>query len=182
MPLKSKETPMIIVNPNSGGGLTGRNWESLHADIRHVLGGNVKVALSKKPGDATAIAKRHLKRSSGIIVAVGGDGTINEVANGFFEPVRGPAKKDAVLKSLGSDALPLRAVNPRAAMAIIPSGTRNVLAKSLGMPEGAAECCRALVTGNPKMIDVISATVTSADYSAPLQRIFLNAAKRSERP
>jgi diacylglycerol kinase family enzyme len=147
----------------------------MYADIERIVGGNLKVAFSKKPGDATAIARRHIKRGFRIVAAVGGDGTINEVANGFFEPADKPAGLDrgAPVRH-GAGAMPLRAVSPSAVMAIIPSGTRNVLAKSLGMPE---EVSRIKFSKVPRKIDVISATVTGADYSTPQRRVFLNAAE-----
>ena len=46
-------------------------------------------------------------------------------------------------------------------MAVIPCGTRNVLAKSLDLPSQLEDCCQRFVKGNPVKIDVISATVTS---------------------
>jgi YegS/Rv2252/BmrU family lipid kinase len=178
-------TTIIIVNPNSCGGLTGKNWESLHASIRQVLGENLKVVLSKKPGDGTIIARKYLKRGFKSIMAIGGDGTLNEVANGFFEPIEvltgdDPTGRNLHLKSLAASAapLPLKAVNPDAIMALVPCGTRNVLAKSMGMPEGVVECCRAFSSGTPRKIDVIAATVTNADdYFISSKRIFLNAAE-----
>jgi YegS/Rv2252/BmrU family lipid kinase len=183
MPRKNAtDTTIVIVNPNSCGGLTGKNWESLYASIRQVMGENLKVVLSKKPGDGTAIARRHLKRGYRTIMAIGGDGTLNEVANGFFEPAQMPddhgAKAGSLrLKSLAGAPLPLKAVNPDAVMAMVPCGTRNVLAKSLGMPAGVIECCRMFSSGTPRRIDVIVATVTNTDGFAPQKRVFLNAAE-----
>ena len=72
----------------------------------------------------------------------------------------------------------LEPINPDAIMAIVPCGTRNVLAKSLELPEGVIECCRSFSAGKPRKIDVISATVTNAnDRSTRNTRIFLNAAE-----
>lgn len=180
------DATVIIVNPNSCSGLTGKNWESLHANIRQVLGENLKVVLSKKPGDGTVIARKYLKRGFQSIMAIGGDGTLNEVANGFFEPieVRGDyddsTGRNLRLKSLAANAppFPLKAVSPDAVMALVPCGTRNVLAKSMDMPEGVVECCRAFSSGTPRKIDIIAATVTNAeDHSMSSKRIFLNAAE-----
>jgi diacylglycerol kinase family enzyme len=75
----------------------------------------------------------------------------------------------------------LKAVNPDAVMAVVPCGTRNVLAKSLGLPEGVVECCSVFSSGAPKKIDVIVADVTSADNSTTTtttaRRVLLNAAE-----
>lgn len=46
-------------------------------------------------------------------------------------------------------------------MGVIAGGTRNVLAKSLGLPEGVIECIRRFSLSEPKTIDVISVTVTN---------------------
>src|SRR3712207_8807925 len=46
------------------------------------------LALTKKAGDGTVLARKFLKQGFKNIVAIGGDGTLNEVANGFFEDPR----------------------------------------------------------------------------------------------
>ena len=63
-------------------------------------------------------------------------------------------------------------------MAVVPCGTRNVLAKSLGLPEGVVECCRAFSLGKSRMVDVISATVANLDHKSTVAtRVVLNAAE-----
>lgn len=195
-PLKKARKPpaiiadtVLVVNPNSCGGLTGKDWESLYVKIKGILSENLKVAFSKKPGDGTILTRKFLKRGFKIIVAIGGDGTINEVANGFFEdPVGiygsrpGIKKSNAAIASNNDGIVPspsvLEPINPDATMAIVPCGTRNVLAKSLELPEGVIECCRSFSAGKARKIDVISATVTNAnDRSTRNTRIFLNAAE-----
>ena len=47
-------------------------------------------------------------------------------------------------------------------MGLVPAGSRNVLAKSLDLPDGVVECCQRFVNAKPQMIDVISALVTTA--------------------
>lgn len=169
---------IVIVNPNSCGGLTGKNWESLYASIRQVLGENLKVVKSKRPGDGTVIARKYLKMGFKSIVAIGGDGTLNEVANGFFEPEVKMVRQGIAGKGLKPPAatVMLKATSPDAVMALVPCGTRNVLAKSIGLPGGVVECCQAFYSGAPRKIDVIAATVTNADRSTST-RVFLNAAE-----
>jgi len=82
----STET-VLIVNPNSCGGSTGKNWESLYNQIKEILGENPEVAFSQKSGDGTSLTRDFLRKGFKKIVALGGDGTINEVANGFFEEI-----------------------------------------------------------------------------------------------
>ena len=73
----------------------------------------------------------------------------------------------------------MRLINPDAKLAIIPCGTRNVLAKSLGLPEGVVQCCRSISSVRiPLKLDVISVQATNKDDgSLTPMRIVLNAAE-----
>jgi diacylglycerol kinase family enzyme len=74
----------MTVNPKSDSDSTGKDWDSLYAKITDTFGANSEVAFTKKSGDGTMLASNFLKKGFKNIVAIGGDGTINEVANGFF--------------------------------------------------------------------------------------------------
>jgi diacylglycerol kinase (ATP) len=166
---------VLVVNPNSCSGLTGKGWDDLYSKIKGILGGNIEVAFSKKPGDGISLARQFLKQGFKNIVAIGGDGTLNEVANGFFQEPVGIYSNKAIGRA-GSPAL--KPINPDAIMAIVPCGTRNVLAKSLSLPTEVVECCKTFSLGEPKKIDVIYATVTNQqDYPSTTSRILLNAAE-----
>lgn len=167
---------VLVVNPNSSSGMTGTGWNDLYSEIKETLGTSVDVALTKKPGDGTTLARQFLKQGFKKVVAIGGDGTLNEVANGFFEEQVGIHSNKI---NGGSSEFPsLKPINPDAIMGVVPAGTRNVLAKSLGLPEGIVNCCKTFQLGKPKKMDVIYATVTSQeDHSSTLSRIFLNAAE-----
>jgi diacylglycerol kinase (ATP) len=164
---------VLIVNPNSSSGLTGKGWKDLYSEIKEALGLSVEVALTKKPGDGTMLARQFLKQGFKRVLAIGGDGTLNEVANGFFEePVGIHSNRNGTAGGFS----PLKPINPDAIMGIIPAGTRNVLAKSLGLPEGISNCCNTFHLGQPKKIDLIHATVASSeDPSSMTSRICLNA-------
>lgn len=166
---------VLVVNPNSSSGVTGKGWDDLYSEIKNVLGSNLEVALTKKAGDGSALTRQFLKQGFKKVLAIGGDGTLNEVANGFFEEpvgihsdkINGPA-----------ESAPLKSINPDAIMGVIPAGTRNVLAKSLGLPEGIVACCKAFNLGKPKKIDAIYATATNKeDPSSTTSKICLNAAE-----
>jgi diacylglycerol kinase (ATP) len=178
---------VLIVNPSSSSGSTGKNWNDFYLKVKGFFGKNPEIVFTKKSGDGTTLAREYLKKGFKNIVAIGGDGTINEVANGFFlfkiEDDVYNKEKPAVVgmgRISNNDANPdnnsnalatnsaiaeppvLMQVNPDAIFGIISSGTRNVLAKSLDLPTGNFECCKHFSTSKiQKKIDVISATVTN---------------------
>jgi diacylglycerol kinase (ATP) len=155
----------LVVNPNSCSGLTGKNWDDLYSKIKGIFGDDITVAFSKRTGHGTILTRDFLRKGFPRVVAIGGDGTINEVANGFFEESGGIRKA-------------LRPVNPDAVMGIVPCGTRNVLVKSLGLPAGVVECCRNFAGGSETKMDVIAVSATNPDDgSRMLPRVFLNAAE-----
>jgi diacylglycerol kinase family enzyme len=188
----------LVVNPNSCGGLTGKNWESLYNEIKGIFGENPLILFSQKPKHGTTLTRELLRKGFKKIIALGGDGTINEVLNGFFEEMTGSNHIGTHILDthmLGkhnhderAEASPgLKPINSHAMMGVVPAGSRNVLAKSLGLPDGIVECCQRFVNGKPQKIDVISALVaTAAVQPGPntnehpngvTARIFLNAAE-----
>src|SRR5688500_20134620 len=75
---------VLVVNPSAQNGQLGRRWPELAADLRRELGAFEEV-MTAAAGDATRLTRQALDGGAGAVVAVGGDGTINEVVNGFFE-------------------------------------------------------------------------------------------------
>ena len=85
---------IIIANPTAG-----RRKVILVDKAAAMLrerGVDVEVWHTTRPGDGEPLARRAVEQRPDIVVAAGGDGTINEVVNGFFDGDR-PLKKDAVL-------------------------------------------------------------------------------------
>ena len=177
---------VLIVNPSSSSGSNGKNWDDFYLKVKRFFGEKPEIAFTKKSGDGTTLAREYLKKGFKNIVAIGGDGTINEVANGFFLFKREDDaynKEKSVCVGMGSisnndantdnnttlatnstiaEPRVLMQINPDAVFGIISSGTRNVLAKSLDLPAGSFECCKHFSTSKiQKKIDVISATVTN---------------------
>ena len=76
--------PLVIVNPNSASGATRERWSGIASDIRTHFG-PFNVAFTKSRGDGVNLARRGVESGRRFIIACGGDGTINEVANGILE-------------------------------------------------------------------------------------------------
>ena len=140
--------PLVIVNPKSAAGATSSRWAEIASDFRTHFGA-FQVAFTKQHGDGIALAKRAAGAGRKLIIACGGDGTINEVANGILES--------------GEDV----------ELGVLPSGTGGDFRRTLGMPTEIREIARTLREGKTRQIDV--GRVTFQDFSGETaRRYFLN--------
>lgn len=115
----------IILNPAAG----ARRRGLLDAVVERLKrgGATVTLELTERAGHATALARRAAERGDAdVVVAAGGDGTINEVARGLL-----------------GQGVPL---------GIIPLGTANVLAIELGLRPRAAEVADMLLSGPAHLV------------------------------
>jgi YegS/Rv2252/BmrU family lipid kinase len=101
----------LVVNPRSAGGQTGKRWAELSAQVGRTVG-EFGHEFTAGAMDAARIARKAIQDGYECIVAVGGDGTINEVVNGFFHEGQ--------------------ALNPNAALGVIPRGTGGDFRRSFG--------------------------------------------------
>ncbi|MGC2430753.1 MAG: diacylglycerol kinase family protein [Nitrososphaeraceae archaeon] len=167
---------ILILNPNSQGGATGKNWNDTYDKIKEFLPRQHRIIFTKKANDGTNITRKLLKEGYQNIVAVGGDGTINEVANGFF--VTKAKNRSALNPTKFKPDSQLRSINHKAVFWIVPSGSRNVLAASLGIQHQGVESFMRLRQMKRRKVDVIDVTVTDKDNPATTHnRIVLNAAE-----
>jgi diacylglycerol kinase (ATP) len=178
------DNAIVIVNPNSNGGQTGKNWDSIEQILSKYLGNDLKFVFTKKTGDGTLLTRKYLEQGATHIIPIGGDGIINEVTNGFFKENINRSLDSADIKNIKNDELlaitDVEPINPDAVLMILPGGTRNVLVKSLGLPPDFEECCRVLSgSNNIKKIDIIAALVMASTEQYPKSefRLFLNAAE-----
>lgn len=104
------QKPTVIVNPVSGRGKTFRNWDKLKNFLLRRFR-EIRERFTEAPKHAIEIAREEIKRGVEHIITVGGDGTLNEVINGFFEN--------------------FKPINPKARVSILPSGRGNDFAKTL---------------------------------------------------
>lgn len=147
---ESMDLPLVIVNPKSAGGSTKDSWASKASDLRAHFGA-FQVAFTKKAGDGIELAKRHAENGRKFIIACGGDGTINEVANGILQ-----SEKETE-------------------MGILPSGTGGDFRKTLNIPQETREAAKVLQTGETKRIDVGRVSFQNFENET-VTRFFLNVA------
>lgn len=140
--------PLVIVNPKSAAGSTASHWAEIASDFRAHFGA-FQVAFTKRQGDGNLLAKRGVESGRTFIIACGGDGTINEIANGILET--------------GADC----------ELGILPSGTGGDFRRSLGIPTSAREAAKALRDGETKKIDVGRVTFQNFQNET-VRRYFLN--------
>lgn len=161
--MASSVSTFVCVNPASANGRTGARWPSLAAALRAELG-DFSVGLTSGPRQAGALVRRALEGGATRIVSVGGDGTHNEVLQGFFPPT------DAA----GAALEPGAPLAPDAALHIIPTGTGGDLRRTLGLPAATRDAISAL-GGVARTVDVGHLVYTSAS-GQPQAAYFLNVA------
>jgi YegS/Rv2252/BmrU family lipid kinase len=98
----SNDRPLIIVNPRSGGGRAGRTFAEVRAVLERRLGA-LEVAFTASPGHAIGLARDAVQAGTRLVVAVGGDGTLHEVANGVLDAHEPAATVGYVGQGTGGD-------------------------------------------------------------------------------
>jgi diacylglycerol kinase family enzyme len=167
---------ILLLNPNSQGGNTGKNWVETYNKIKDFLPKAHRIVFTKKPKDGISMTRELLRKGYKNIVAVGGDGTINEVANGFFD-LESQNKQTKDFGKIRLDSR-LKLINPKGIMHVIPSGSRNVLARSLELKHQGVESLMRIRHMKRRKIDVIRAIITDKDTrSLTHDRIVMNAAE-----
>lgn len=127
----------VIFNPTAG---RDRGNAIAGQVQRNLTGQGMEVVLrgTHGPREAARLAEE-VARDSDLVVAIGGDGTINEVTNGL-------ASWAADERSRGHE------VRPK--LGIVPAGTVNVLALDLGIPFQARKACDVIAAGKTMSLDV----------------------------
>lgn len=92
---------VVVVNPTAGGGRTARAWRRLREVVAATL--PAELVETRAPGDGERLAREAAMAGAPLVVAVGGDGTLNEIVNGVRLAGR-PTTVGAVLTGRGCDA------------------------------------------------------------------------------
>jgi YegS/Rv2252/BmrU family lipid kinase len=103
-------------------------WPSIASDLRTHFG-PFNCAFTERAGEGRLLAARAASEGRPLVIACGGDGTINEVANGILE------------------------AGGRCELGILPSGTGGDFRRTLGIPTRTADAARVLRVGSTRMMD-----------------------------
>lgn len=119
----------MIFNPKARGEAAGRFRE-----ILKTLAAECTLLPTTQAGDGRRLGEQAIRQGFTHIVAVGGDGTLNEVVNGMAVPQEGFRQ---------------------ASLGVIPLGTVNVFARELGLPERLEESWHVAMNGRERVIDLL---------------------------
>ena len=123
---------LLIVNPTAGRGQAERVFPQIHGFLTEE-NLDFDMVLTQAPGHAVELARKAVSDGYELLVAVGGDGTSNEVLNGMMA---------------GQDTRPV------GTMSVIPVGSGNDFAVGVGMTLDLREACHRVAHGTPRLIDV----------------------------
>ena len=122
--------PLIIVNPRSGGGRAGRMFAPVRAALERRLG-ECDVAFTARSEHAIELSRSAVEAGTRLVVAVGGDGTLHEVANGVL---------DAAVAG--------------AAVGYVGQGTGGDFRRTLGLEHSLDAYVEAIASGRERTVDV----------------------------
>ena len=136
---------LVVVNPASAGGRTGKRWPVLRAALERI-GVAYDVHHTSAPRDATTATRQALAGGYDRVVSCGGDGTLNEVVNGFFGPDGRALSSDAVL-------------------GLLPSGTGGDFRRTLGLSTDPTALAAVLAANHVRRLD--AGRITYDDPATP---------------
>ncbi len=143
----------VIINPNAANGATGKKIDFFKNLLQKT--GSFELKFTKAKGHATELSRESLKEGFNRVIAIGGDGTFNEVVNGFYENEQ-PVNHDAVL-------------------GLISGGTGADFIKTVEFPKDETKAIDRIIEDNIKLIDLGKVTYDMPDKSRKT-RYFLNIA------
>ncbi|XP_030457220.1 sphingoid long-chain bases kinase 2, mitochondrial [Syzygium oleosum] len=143
-PAASRRRDLVfVVNPRGANGKTWKEWNKLLPYLRSRLGEhwNICESFTSGPSHATDITRESIREGADAVIAVGGDGTLHEVVNGFFWAGKPITNQDTA--SARSTALGL-----------IPLGTGSDFARTFGWKNDPYDAVERIAKGQRSQIDV----------------------------
>jgi diacylglycerol kinase (ATP) len=126
------ERSLFLVNPVAAASKTANIWPSIEEELRS-LNMSFDFRFTEAANHATSLAREGVEAGYEMVVAVGGDGTVNEVVNGLMVP--GSEKAGAIL-------------------GIVITGRGSDLARTIGVPANYAEACARLAGERTMTVDL----------------------------
>lgn len=142
-------TVAVIVNPTAHKGGATRRWPAIRAELTARLG-PFEPQFTAAPGHATALARAAIAGGARRIVAVGGDGTVNEALNGLLDPSG-------------------RLLDPDAVLCPVPAGTANELCRALGHLVDPRQAYDAAASPATRAVDLLRVRCVGLD-GRPVER------------
>jgi diacylglycerol kinase (ATP) len=133
--------PILIYNPTAGNGSAGNRLLKVQALLTE-RGFDCELVLTEGPGHAQKLGHQAAEDGRRLVVAAGGDGTVNETINGLMRA-----------QTNGSG---------RPALGVLPVGRGNDFAYGMGIPHDIEGACDALMQANSRLIDI--GHVVGGDY------------------
>ena len=128
-----KNHTVFIINPKAGSGRSGSRWPAVMSLAKKHLG-LFQVMRTSGPGDAVNFAKEAVCKGAGLVVCVGGDGTLNEVINGIMS--HGPSVREGVC------------------VGYIPCGTGLDFIRTVPIPKKLEQAVEVIKNKNTRLIDI----------------------------
>jgi YegS/Rv2252/BmrU family lipid kinase len=144
---------IAIINPVSAGGKTAEVWPEMSKHFKKEIN-NFTEKYTKEPGDAIRIAKEAVESNCDYLLAVGGDGTVNEIINGM---------------------LLVKKKNINTKLVIYAQGTGSDLSRTLKLPKRIDELIKLIKNRKSKKIKVVEANYLNSKLEKE-KRYFFNIA------
>jgi YegS/Rv2252/BmrU family lipid kinase len=144
---------MAVINPVSAGGKTAAVWPNMSKHFKKEIN-NLTEKYTKEPGDAVRIAREAVELNYDYLLAVGGDGTVNEIINGM---------------------LMVKAQNINTKLIIYAQGTGSDLNRSLRLPNKIDKFISLIKRERIKKIRVVEAQFLNLEKQKE-KRYFFNVA------
>jgi YegS/Rv2252/BmrU family lipid kinase len=141
----------VIVNPRARGGAAGKLWPVINMLLKKT-GLSFDYDIIQEAGQGIELARRAVEKGYNLVIAVGGDGTVNEVANGLVDE-----------NGKG-----------RATLGIIGAGTQNDIARMLNIPWDYIRACQIFEGFKTATIDIGAVDYTFHNQKA--RRYYINTA------
>ncbi|HKJ24506.1 MAG TPA: diacylglycerol kinase family protein [Myxococcota bacterium] len=144
---------VVVVNPKSRNGATGRGWQRVERALRDALG-DLEVERTRAPRDAERVAREAVAAGAERLLVAGGDGTASEVVAGL----------------LGAG------LGERVALGFLPLGTGGDWRRTLGTPRGLDAALAAIAAGHERRLDAGRLRYEGADGAGARETHFVNVA------